>query len=89
MTSNELGIIIVSDNRITVRRQQGDDVTAMGYTEATIENLRDAARILAGWMDLKFEDPAAECRRIHCNDQFDAYLREVIGQATNQADEDY
>ncbi len=74
----ELGTIIVSDNGIAVRHQQRNGTTEGAYDEATIENLQDAARILAGWMNLKFEDTASECRRVHKKDQFDAYLREII-----------
>lgn len=74
----QLGIILVSDKGITVRRQQRDDMTEVTYTEATIENLQDAARILSAWMSLKFEDMASECWRVHKNDQFDASLREAI-----------
>ena len=74
----ERGIILVSDSGITVRRQQRNDITEVTYAEATIENLQDATRVLAGWMNLKFEDTASECRRVHKNDQFDASLREAI-----------
>jgi len=82
----ERGIIIVSDNRITVRRQQRNDITEVIFDEATIENLQDATRILASWTDLKFEDIARECRRVHDKDQFDASLREAI---QGWVDEDY
>jgi hypothetical protein len=74
----ERGIILVSDNGITVRCQQRDETTEVTYDETTIENLQDGARILAGWMNLKFEDTASECRRVHKNDQFDAFLREFV-----------
>ena len=72
------GIIIISDNGITVRRQQRNDITEATYDEATIENLQDATRVLAAWMDVKFEDTAMECRRVHDKDQFGAFLREAI-----------
>ena len=75
---NGYGIILVSDDGIAVRHQQQGCTTKVGYTEPTIENLKDAARVLAAWMDLSFEDTASECRRVHNNDQFDAFLREAI-----------
>ncbi len=75
---NGYGVILVSDDGIMVQHQQQDGTTGTGYAEPTIENLNDAARVLAGWMDLSFEDTASECRRVHNNDQFDAFLREAI-----------
>lgn len=78
MTSNTAGIILVSDNGITVRFQECGSTTEVTYTKVTIENLQDATRILAAWMDVKFEDTASECRRVHRSDQRDAYIREFI-----------
>ena len=48
----KLGIILVSDDSITVRGHLPDDASETIYREATIENLQDAARIIAIWMEL-------------------------------------
>lgn len=80
------GVIVVFDRGISVRRQQLDGITETTYTEATFENLRDAARVLAKWMDLKFENVKDECNRVHDGDQFDAFLRETIDRAFEDLD---
>ena len=71
------GVIEVSREGIVARQVLKD-----GYCEvslpATVEGLREAARILAAWMDLPCEDFGDECRRIHAREQQDAFLREHL-----------
>lgn len=77
-----VGTIVVTDGEIVVRREERTSSSKgkceAQYGEATIENLRDAARVLGAWMDLSHEDVALECQRVHTTDQRDALFREMI-----------
>lgn len=78
-----IGSIIVQDGVIRVKFQRGDATTSTSYS-ASVENLCDAARVLARWMDISYEDIARECQRIHELDEFKAFIRDSIEQhATN------
>lgn len=81
MTQDRVGMIVVSRDSIIVRVACGSDTIQSTYAEATIENLQDAARVLAAWMDLKFEDVSAECQRVHQRDQFDSVIRDMIKES--------
>jgi len=74
------GSITVSDSGISVR-----EIVQNGWAETsfprTANGLLEAARILAGWMDLPCEDISDECRRIHAREQQDALWRDEIRRA--------
>jgi hypothetical protein len=53
-------------------------VTQTGFANATVENLHEAARLLAAFMDLPYSDIAKECQRIHNQDQITAELFEMV-----------
>lgn len=72
------GEITVHKGKIRVVCRQDGAVTQTGYVRASVENLRDAARVLASWMDLGFEEVASECRRVHLRDQQMAELRAIV-----------
>ena len=74
------GSITVSDDGISVLHIVQDGWTQTSLSR-TVEGLREAARILADWMDLPCEDIGAECRRIHYREQQEAFLRDAIRQA--------
>ena len=82
---SEFGIILVRDGRIYVRYQHQDGCSKSDYVTANIEDLQDAARILASLMDLKFEHPDSECRRVSDKDQLEAILRELVEQSQEEA----
>lgn len=84
MPDKECGFIVVSPDDIRVRFQQRNGITEAGYNDVTVETLQDAARVLASWMSLKYEDVGKECRRIHARDQQMAFLMDCIEQS--QAD---
>ena len=77
-----VGTIVVADGKIVVRLEEKTNSskgkTEGHYEKATIENLRDAARVLGAWLDLPYEDIALECQRVHLQDQQQAYFREMI-----------
>lgn len=76
--ADDIGVILVSSEGITVHFQKRDGSVEAGYDKATIENLNDATRVLAAWMDMKHEDIAKECRRVHERDQRQAFLLDCI-----------
>jgi hypothetical protein len=76
-----IGTITVSKTSIAVTYRDPHGFGATAYSVPSIENLQDAARILAAWLDLKYEDLANECQRVSQRDQTDAELKEMIQDA--------
>ena len=74
------GFIVVSSSGITVRFQDKGATTEISYSDVTVESLADAARMLASWMELKYENIAKECQRIHAKDQMKALLKEYMAE---------
>jgi hypothetical protein len=73
------GVIAVDGDLIKVMY---DGTTAR--LSVSIENLREAARLLAGFMDIPSEDYEAECRRVHARDQRDALIRDSVAEANKR-----
>lgn len=77
-----VGTITVADGQIVVCREDKNGLSrrrcGCEYNQATIENLRDAARVLGLWLEIPHEDVALECQRVHAKDQEMAFLRETI-----------
>lgn len=80
------GAIFVRDGQIMVHMVEANSSSTVTYKSATVENLNDAARVLAAGLDLKYEDIGMECRRVASVDQIDASLRELIEDATRRMD---
>jgi hypothetical protein len=76
------GSIVVSPSGIAVSftRKKAQESSEVEYDKATVENLFDAARILAAWMGIKYEDIAKECQRVHSYDQTMAFLKEHLSE---------
>jgi hypothetical protein len=84
---NEIvGSITVTENSIEVKCFGRDGFSATAYSNPSIENLQDAARILAAWLDLKYENLTKECQRVSQRDQTDAALKEMIQDAMKNLD---
>jgi hypothetical protein len=72
------GTITIADGCIYVSNCDGDHQASCRYDSVSIELLHDAARVLASWMNLPYEDLAKECQRVSNRDQFRAELRDDI-----------
>lgn len=83
--ADNCGFILVSADKIVVRFQKHDGSVEASYDDVTVENLQDAARILAAWMEMKYADRQQECLRVHARDQEMAFLRECVEKYARQS----
>lgn len=85
---NVRGVIIVTDNGIeVVKNDDNNGSTQASYSGTSTEELRDAARVLAGWLNLLPNDPAERCRTIHNREQRDAAIRQFVDDAMRDLEE--
>jgi len=77
------GIITVSKDRIIVTADMDGGQSSIDL-DFNVESLVYAAGVLARWMDVPYEDLAKEVKRIHSNDQSEAFLNEIIQDANDQ-----
>ena len=78
------GKIIVVDDEIRIELVDDACCGTATYSEVTIENLMDAARVLASWMDIPHDNAPDECKRIHRQEQLGALIRDHL----NKVDDD-
>lgn len=88
----KIGSIVIENGHIHVCTSDCTSTsklyTKTSYDSVTIENLNDAARVLAAWMDIPSEDVATDCQRIHARDQQLAAIKEMINDSVRHMRDD-
>ena len=72
------GSIVVTDQGVVVTCHHEAGATTAVYGTPSLENLQDAAHVLAAWLELPSENPAVEAGRIHRAETIKMAIKDAV-----------